>query len=310
MRSRLRRFQACHTVTSISPFPPPFSPSVSAGDSLPQPLLPHPAPVFAHLWRHAGRSWPRDRTALTLLGLSGWSSRLALNAWLVAHDAGLTPAEDGAARRLWDRMEARGLIVQRTVVIDPPRRHSIALLWPSELGRTFLFEQGLPYLRLSEWDRLRLRHNGADQPVHSAMVIAAAHQFRRRGLLTEVCPPPEHGFAPDLRLEDGVGRRLYVEVEAPAHGGQAQRRRLLRKWELLLELQGRVAVCALNPRSCHRHVSLAGKVAPCGLATDLYSLSQDEEATVVWTDVWGDGAWPPLSSPPPLARQGVYSGVD
>ena len=287
-------------MVSLPPLPPPGPTSIHASTTLALPLLLRPAPAFAHLWRHAGRSWPRDRTALVLVGLTGWSSRLALNAWLVEQGDGPTTPEGSTLRRLWDRMEARDLVIQRTVVIDPAHRHSIALLWPSELGRTFLIEQGLPYLRLSEWDRLRLLHNGVDQPVHSAMVIAAAHQFRRRGLHTEVCPSPEADFAPDLLLQDAAGRRLYVEVEAPAHGGQAQRQRLLRKWERLQRVQGQIAVCALNPLYARRHIALAREVARHGLATDLYSLSQDAEAAILWTDAWGEGACPPLSPPPPL----------
>lgn len=272
---------------ALPPLDRPLLPTSPGTPPLPTSLRSHPAPPYALLWRHAGKSWTRDRSALCLLGVSGWSSRLALNTWLAAQDTRHAPVDDTTLRRLWDRMQARGLVVQSTVTVDPARHHSVALVWLTAQGRDFLFELGLPFVALSEWDRLRLAHNGAAQPVHSAMVIAAAHQFRRRSYTTETCPPAYAALAPDLLLTDQDGRPVLVEVEVPSHGGQRHRQRLLSKWERQAQTQGFVAFCALHPRHRRQLSLLARQVARQGLATDLDTLSHAEGTSFPWLETWG-----------------------
>jgi len=133
--------------------------------------------------------------------------------------------KDSVIKRLWGRLQQRGLVEQRTVVIDRRQNTSVALVWLTERGRHFLHEQGLPFLALSEWDRLRLLHNSEQQPVHTAMVILAAYLFRHRNFFTEVCPPTVAPFAPDLLLTNASGgERIYVEVEAPSKAGEHNER--------------------------------------------------------------------------------------
>lgn len=255
---------------------------------LPETLLTRPAPAYAALWRKAGKSWPRDLKALSLLGTSGWSSRLALNTWLVANDPAIQSEEDSVLKRLWGRMVQRQLVEQRTVVIDRHHNTSVALVWLSERGRLFLHEQGLPILVLSEWDRLRLLHSGERQPVHTAMVIHAAHLFRRRGFFTEVCPPLDAPFTPDLRLLNASTEQdIYVEVEAPSRGGRAQHERLRSKWRNMAEAQGYVVVCALNPQQLKSKMRSAQKIAAHGLGADLQTLARDDLHDRLWTHVWG-----------------------
>jgi len=223
---------------------------------------------------------------MTLLGVTGWSSRLALNKWLIAHDARLQSEQDGPIKRLWNRMEQRGLVEQRTVTIDRHHNFSVAMVWLSENGRSFLWEQGAPHLKLSEWDRLRLAHDGEQQPVHTAMVILAAYLFRKHGFFTEICPVVEGHYAPDLVLVDArTGESIYVEVEAPSRGGRAQSERLSAKWKLMVGAQGYVALCALNPKQRGRRILSARGVAQHGLATDLYTMSRHEH--VLWARLWG-----------------------
>lgn len=283
-----------HTTSLSSPDKPPS----------PQALRTRPSPGYASLWRRAGKSWHRDLKALGLLGTTGWSSRLALNKWLVAADPALQSEQDSVIKRLWVRMAQRELVEQRTIVIDRHNNTSVALVWLSERGRHFLHEQGLPFITLSEWDRLRLLHNGERQPVHSAMIILAAYLFRRRGHFTEVCPPTDAPFAPDLLLTDARSRkRVYVEVEAPARGGRGQRERLRTKWRNMMAAQGFVAVCALNPRQLTYKLRSAQQVADRGLGIDLNTLSWDEMDRLLWTESWGD-----FSTDDPQLAEGFRQG--
>ncbi len=253
---------------------------------LPAVLRSRPVPGYAFLWEKAGKAWSRDLKAITLLGVTGWSSRLALNKWLIAHDARLQSEKDGPIKRLWKRMEQRGLVEQRTVTIDRHHNFSVAMVWLTENGRRFLWEQGAPHIILSEWDRLRLAHDGEQQPVHTAMVILAAYLFRRHGFFSEVCPVAEGHFAPDLLLFDTkTGEPIYVEIEAPSRGGRAQSERLRTKWELMTDAQGYVVLCALNPKQRGRRILSARGVAQHGLATDLYTMSQHEH--MLWARLWG-----------------------
>ncbi|MCO6451204.1 MAG: hypothetical protein J5I90_10505 [Caldilineales bacterium] len=268
---------------------PPTLPCSNPALNLPPTLRTRPAPSFAHLWRRAGKSWPRDLAALSLLGTSGWSSRLALNSWLVAHHPRFAGIDTSVLKRLWPRLAARGLVATQTVVIDRRHHLSAALVWLSDLGYGFLREQGLPCITLSEWDRLRIAHDGESQPVHTAMVILAAHYFRQRGYMTEVCPPVAGAFAPDLLLVHAAsGARLYVEVEAPAQGGKAQQAQLRAKWELMAAAQGFVALCAATPRQCQQRRQSARQVTERVLAADLLTLAQRPD--IIWS--LGDGRRP------------------
>ena len=168
---------------------------------LPEPLRDWPPAEYAKHWRHAGQSFPRDLKALTLLATSGWSSRLSLNHWLVQHDPKLSSTKTGAIGRLWTRMAARGLVEQRTIPVSYRPRIQAALVWLSDDGYRFLREMGLPAPLICEWDRLRLVHNGPEQPVHTAMVVLAAHYLRQRGYLTLVCPTGlDSPYRPDLAI--------------------------------------------------------------------------------------------------------------
>ena len=250
------------------------------------PLRQRPIAAYAALWRHAGKALPRDLQALALLGLSGWSSRLALDQWLAAHDPQGGDARMPLSKRLWRRLQQRGLVQQRSVLLGRKQRLSAALVDLTDAGRQFLLAQGLACLVLSEWQRLRLAHQGDEQPRHTAMVILAAHLFRQHGLLTLVCPPRPGPFAPDLLLFDAAARNfLYVEIEAPDHGGQAKRQRRRRKWQAMVATQGFVALCALTPHQRGQRMRSARQIAAHGLATDLVTLSR--QAAVLWPRTWG-----------------------
>ncbi|MCO6449307.1 MAG: hypothetical protein J5I90_00840 [Caldilineales bacterium] len=110
----------------------------------------------------------------------------------------------------------------------------------------------------------------------------AAHYFRQRGYMTEVCPAVVGAFAPDLRLVHVTsGESLYVEVEAPARGGKALQERLQVKWELMAAAQGFVALCAANPRQCQQRLQSARQVTARVLAADLLTLAQKPD--MLWS---------------------------
>ena len=211
---------------------------------------------YAFLWQKAGKAWADDLKAMTLLGITGWSSRLALNKWLITHDARLQSEEDGVIKRLWKRMEQRGLVEQRTVTIDRQHNHSVAMVWLTENGRSFLWEQGVPY---HGHFRVGSPASGTswlqDSPCIQPWLYSPPTCSARHGFFSEVCPVVEGRFAPDLRLFDPKSERaIFVEVEAPSRGGKAQSERLRTKWNLMENAQGYVALCALNPKQRGRRM--------------------------------------------------------
>ncbi len=259
---------------------------------LPQPLGDRPPDPYAPLWQHSGRGWSRDARALSLMAVTGWCSRLSLTEWLVAHDPSLGAADSGSVKRLWQRLTRRELdfgdplAYEYRITIDAGHHFQVATVCLTGQGRDFVNEMGIPLATVCEWDRLDRRHHGHRQPVHSAMVILAAHYFRRHGFWTQVCPVLPWPLAPDLLVVDPASeRRLYVEVEAPQATGRAKAERLRRKWELQLELQGFACLVALSPRQRVQRQRSAAAVAADGLATDLRSLSH--EPGTLWTATWG-----------------------
>ena len=236
------------------------------------------------------------------MAVTGWTSRLSLTEWLVAHDPSLGSAESGSVKRLWHRLtttefdESDPLVEQYAVTIDRDRHFHVSMVRLSTSGRELMNEMGLPITTVLEWDRLFIRHHALHQPVHTAMVILAAHYFRRHGFWTQVCPRLEWPLAPDILLVDPASeRRLYVEVEAPQATGKVKELRLRRKWELQKELQGFVCLCALNPRQKAQRLRSATHVVPDGFATDLRSLSH--APGTLWTTAWGS-----------FARHNPYAG--
>lgn len=270
--------------------PSPLIPS--SPDSV-SPALPcaRPPAAFASLWRYAGKSWPRDLQALSLMAVTGWSARLSLAEWLVAHDSRVASIQAGSILRLWRRLGERGLIRQNTQVIDRRAHVAVAIVELTSQGRDLLYELGIQ-AAISEWQRLRLRHQADTQLRHTAMVLLAAHHFRQRGYRTVVCPDLDGLLAPDLLIaHPASGQTVYVEIEAPGRGGRVHEARHRRKWELQVSYQGFVAFCALNPRQRGQKLVLARAASAQGLATDLLTLHAQPGLT--WASAWGD--------PPPNA---------
>ncbi|MBX7236505.1 MAG: hypothetical protein K1X65_19120 [Caldilineales bacterium] len=276
--------------------PPSVSPSIP-------PSCPRPPAAYASLWRHAGKSWPRDLQALSLMAVTGWSARLSLAEWLVSHDPRLASIQAGSILRLWRRLGERDLIRQHTQVIDPRAHVAVAVVELTALGRDLLYELGVQ-AAVSEWQRLRLWHQADAQPRHTAMVLLAAHYFRKRGYRTVVCPEADGLLAPDLLiLHPAGGQTVYVEVEAPGRGGLVHMARQRRKWEMQASGQGFVAFCALNPRQRGQKLALARRASASGIATDLLTLHAQPEVT--WASIWGD----PLANAAGRGDESHWEGI-
>ncbi len=259
---------------------------------LPEPLGDRPPTQYAEHWQHSGLGWGRDFRALSLMAVTGWCSRLALTEWLVANDPSFGSTESGSIKRLWQRLTTREpdfagpLVLEERVPIDPGHRFEVALVHLGISGRELVNDMGIPLTAVSELDRLDRRHHACSQPVHTAMIILAAHYFRRHGFWTQVVPVLPWPLAPDILVVDPVTeRRFYVEVEAPQATGRAKALRLRRKWELQQQLQGFACLVALSPRQLAQRVRSATTIAEDGLATDLRSLSHHPET--LWTTTWG-----------------------
>ncbi len=258
---------------------------------LPEPLLDRPSHYAAQHWSHAGLAWGRDLRALSLMAVTGWSSRLSLTEWLIAHDRSLGSADSGSIKRLWQRLTERivnyaePLVNEYRETIDAGHHFQVVSVSLSWTGLEFMHEMGIA-TTISEYERLVARHNAEAQPVHTAMVILTAHYLRRHGFWTQVCPRRAWPLAPDILAIDPVSERtLYVEVEAPQSTGTSKELRLRRKWEMQVELQGFACLVALTPRQRSQRVRSAADVSPDGMATDLRSLSHEPET--LWTTTWG-----------------------
>ncbi len=268
--------------------PPQTFPTPFARIRLPVALSKVPPAAYAHIWRHAGQTFPRDLAALTLLATSGWSTQRSLHLWLQHNPQTPQPLPDRTLARMWRRLQRGGLIAwQKVHLSHRPPLHT-TLLWLTDEGRHFLYEMGIPLPVISEWDRLRIVHHGPKQIMHTAMVALCAHFLRWRGYETEICPLPMAAYQPDLAIRrSGQAPWRYVEVEAPHRGGRFHAGRLQRKWRLLATCQEMALICALNPAQRQQRVASARQVLVQGLATDLLTLHSNPEIT--WATAWSKG---------------------
>jgi hypothetical protein len=130
-------------------------------------------------------------------------------------------------------------------------------------------------VREGDYPRLRRLHQGEDLEAHTAAVLAFLYQARARGWRGMAMPAVEGPAVPDAVVEKG--ERLYVEVE---RSGEEKPE----KWRNLAALQGRVALCAPNPKIRDRLVADCRMMGLSGAATDLLSLLQGHED--LWIERW------------------------
>ena len=105
------------------------------------------------------------------------------------------------------------------------RRIQLGLIHLTERGRRLAEGLGVDPVE-NDWERIIRKHQGADQPDHTGLLLAFDRRVRLRGYSTILVPNVARaGFEPAVLIEwNGV--RLYVEVEAAYHCNKPE------KWQV------------------------------------------------------------------------------
>jgi hypothetical protein len=246
------------------------------------PALPLKAPGrYADLFRRP-EDWQKKALALAILGITGWSLRLAIADAIAAQGAAAS-AMSSSWKTVYSELESAGLWAQRTVEPANGLTAHIQVVTLTDLGRKVLRTVGLQPVP-SEWDRLMGERGGDAQGKHAGLVSAFTYHARLRGFATEVCPQVAPPSEPDVLLTQG-DERVYVEVEADS--GEAER--LKQKWRNQAGLQGCVAFCATAAETRKALAEDARHAVSKGMATDLATLIgwvNAEDYSSLWAERW------------------------
>lgn len=267
------------------------------------PVLPPAAPVrFADQLQ----AWPREALALAVLGLTGWSARLAvadqLSAMLRTVKAGA-----GSLRRIFGVLAKRGYWIEHKVTLAgvhappldldsgadggneevvPAGDTILVLVHLGRLGRELLQICGIQPAP-SEWELLAAAHGSQVGARLAGPVCAFTYHARLRGYATALAA------AEDVLLADaghdlvcqGVfvrqgGEILPVTVIDKAAGGEP--------WPFRVAQPDRIAFVTLTPDLRDQLVARAQAAgAEHGLATDLQTLYNTQPARgPLWAVRW------------------------
>jgi hypothetical protein len=214
------------------------------------------------------------RAAMAIFAVAGGMSTRLEVMDRIARVEGIGP-KSGSLKRLIDALTEEGFLLARTLALplENMTTHIVALEL-GEKGKALTEAMGWE-VREGDYPRLRRLHRGEDLEAHTAAVLAFLYQARARGWRGMAMPAVEGPAAPDVVVEKG--ERLYVEVE---RSGEEKPE----KWRNLAALQGRVALCAPNPKIRDRLVADCRMMGLSGAATDLLSLLQGHED--LWIERW------------------------
>ncbi len=227
-------------------------------------------------YRSSFLRWRREGFVIAFIAKTGWSMRFAVAEALTKQDEDLQNASAGSVKRMFDRLEKEGFTTSHTTKVGSALASMISL---TEKGKEVARAMGCEPVE-SEWERLMRLHGGKAQAKHAAMVCTFAYHARKRGWRTEVCPAVDGNADPDVLIERN-GERVYVEVEAES--GSDERR--AKKWRNAADLQGFVALAAVNGSMRKRLVSEAKGASKHGVATDIQYLIQNPEGDL-WAESW------------------------
>ena len=240
------------------------------------PRLPDmPPPGF----RELEHGWPRTALLVAIMATTGRVVRVELAELLVAAmhragDTGVKSPQSGSIKRLFARLEKAGVIESEKYTVG---QVAIVLARLTPKGKKLASAMGLEAVE-DEWERLMRLHGGEAQQDHAAACLAFAYNARQRGYTVTLMPEVEGSAEPDVFIEKDE-ERLYVEVEA----GSGEPERRMRKWQLIHELQGHIAICAPSESIRRTLVDEARKVGP-GCATDFAFLRGNPQS--MWAETW------------------------
>jgi hypothetical protein len=245
------------------------------------PPLPASAPPrFADLLG----AWPRESLALAILGVTGWSMRLAV-ADMMNAVPGRARINPTGLRRAFVALARRGFWIEQKVTLpgvhfpaadddeadgDARQATTLVLVRLGDLGRDLLRACAIQPVA-AEWERLLAAGGRQAQPLHAGLVCAFTYHARLRGWATAVLP----GGEVVAQLGDEV---LSVWVAADDAGPESD-------WD---NLPGRIALVALTPADRDLLVASArASGAERGLATDLQTMyASQAERSPLWAVEW------------------------
>jgi hypothetical protein len=261
-------------VTTPAPFAttPEPAPSAPTRGRAPfsWPKLPDKPPArFAKKFRN----WKREGLALALVA-AGYAMRLEACEF-VGQRLGVKPTS-GSMKRLFEKLVRNGLLHSEVL---RPGGIGAMFLTLTDAGREVCELCKIPVVE-SGYERMLRLHGGDDQKEHAAATVIFAYQARRRGWRTDVLPEIEGPAEPDAVVwHDGQEEHVYVEVELG--------REKASKWKNIHNLQGFVALCAINAAAQGALVREIKQQNIPGRATSIESLIRgtDEEGQL-WTEEW------------------------
>ena len=228
------------------------------------------------------RAWPRAALAVQILAVTGCSALLDLYR-LMSCELGVSPRAGSLARLVRETLTRAGWVETWTLpFIGHSRLGVIQLSGP---GRAFARQMGWEPVE-SDWERISRGHGGADQPRHTAAVLAFACQARLRGYQVSVIPGAAGGYpgSADVEIRRTTEAGLEacrVEVEMRARGKAA-------KWRQYAWCG--VSLCAPTPASRAALVREIRALGIAGQAADLQTLARQArngEPGGLWLERWG-----------------------
>ncbi len=226
--------------------------------------------------------WRRKGLALAILGVTGWSLRMAIADAIATHIPD-TKGTSGSWKTAYTELESAELWLQRVIEPGGGLTAHIVAVSLTEQGRRLLRTIGIQPVP-SEWEVLMADHGGEEQARHASLVVTFAYHARLRGYATTVCPKVASPAEPDVLLTKG-DEKIFVEVEA----GSGEPERLMRKWRNQAALQGSVALCSTTAEARKVLTEDARHAADRGMATDLATLigsANAEDYALLWAETW------------------------
>jgi hypothetical protein len=183
--------------------------------------------------------------------------------------------------RFINRLERAGYIEKDKVVVM--KSIPILLVRLSSKGMKVCHSLGWE-VHESEWSRLnRLHEKGNGSKNHSAAILWFAYQARRRNWKIEVMPDLGDPYIKPDAVASKKSQIVHVEVEMDAH-------RNWEKWGSVGRFanseRSHLGICSLTPSKRTSLIREAKWMGIGGMATDLQTLSQRGNNTILWLENW------------------------
>ena len=183
------------------------------------------------------QAWPREALALAILGVTGWSMRLAVAEQMSAV-LGSVKANAGSLRRTYGVLAKRGYWIEHKVTLagvhtpvpdaddaeaeaapagGPAEDTILVLVHLGDLGRDLLRACGIQP-GPSEWELLAAAHGSQVGASFAGLVCAFTYHARLRGYATALAAPVD-GSAPGAGRGQAGPAVLVRKDDETLHGG-------------------------------------------------------------------------------------------